>query len=160
MKIDEGQGTVLQQAGKKATRNKTREHENDFQKIMEQISSPVHRKESMGQVEGVRPVHNGIEIVRAAEKVQGPQEATGKNEVVGTLKETLDLVDFYSSRLADTSLHTGGLRPLIDHLEEKLDALRGVESSPDMPEKLRPVLSDLTITIGAEIERFKRGDYV
>lgn len=160
MKINEGQGSILQQAGRREKINKTHDHENDFKKIMEQIHSPIHGKEPIIQGETVRPVLNGIDIIRGTEKVQEPIEGTDKRQVLGTLKETLDLVDFYSSKLGDSSFLIDGLTPLIGHLEERLETLRGMESSPDVPEKMRPVISDLSITIGAEIERFKRGDYL
>jgi hypothetical protein len=51
------------------------------------------------------------------------------------------------------------LSPLIGHLEEKMEALSHLESNPDFPGSLRPVVSDLLVTVGTEIAKFKRGDY-
>lgn len=158
MKVYEGQGPILQQAGKQTKKN--RSNENDFRRIMDQINSPIDRKDVIVDRKGVRPVIDGIDIVRGIEKAQAAFDVTDKEQVVGALKETLDLVDFYSSKLADSSLNARGLTPLINHLEERLAALQSMESYPDMPDKMKPVISDLEITIGTEIERFKRGDYI
>ena len=79
--------------------------------------------------------------------------------LVDELLETLDLVDFYSSKLADSSISSSGLTPLINHLEDRMEGLKGMESAPETSEKLRSVISDMVITIGAEVAKFKRGDY-
>jgi hypothetical protein len=37
--------------------------------------------------------------------------------------------------------------------------LRRMEVDPGLPEKLKPIVSDLGLTIGKEVAKFKRGDY-
>ena len=85
---------------------------------------------------------------------------TDRGQVIGALGETLDLVDFYASKLGDSSLPASGLTPLIDHLEDRLKMLEDMESAAEIPEKMSSVLSDLKITIGTEIAKFRRGDYL
>ncbi|MBW2609248.1 MAG: hypothetical protein JRC68_02760 [Deltaproteobacteria bacterium] len=157
MKIYEGQGLIPPQTNK--GNHKTGAKESDFKKIMDQVSSQPGQKEAIANKENIGPVEGGIRILQGVEEIQGPLNVGEKNKVVKVLQETLDLVDFYSARLDDKSLPAKGMTPLISHLEDRLETLRTMESAPGMPEKLRPILSDLTITIGTEIAKFKRGDY-
>ena len=157
MKIYEGQGLIPPQINKDT--QKTGAKESDFKKIMDQMSFQPGQKEAIANKEKIGPVEGGIRILHGVEEIQGPLNVGEKNKVVKVLLETLDLVDFYSSRLNDKSLPAKGMTPLISHLEDRLETLRAMESAPGMPEKLRPILSDMTITIGTEIAKFKRGDY-
>ena len=157
MKIYEGQGPIPPQTNKGS--HKTGTGERDFKKIMDQVSSPPGRTETIANKENIGPVEGGIRILHGVEEIQGPSNVGEKNKVVKVLQETLDLVDFYSAGLKDKSLPAKGMTPLISHLEYRLETLRTMESAPGMPKKLRPILSDITITIGTEIAKFKRGDY-
>ncbi len=158
MKVSEGQGPILQQVGKHGNRGKT--NKDDFRKVMEQVSSIPERKEPVTDPKNLRPVINGIDIIHSAEQAQGTSDITDKKRVLGTLRETLDMVDFYASKLADSSLQAADLTPLIGHLEERLGILGTIESAANTPEKIRPVISELKVTLGTEIEKFKRGDYL
>ena len=159
MKVYEGQGPILPKTSKPMKKNL--HPGNGFNKIMEQIGAVDGRKElATTGSENAQLVLNGVNIVSAADRVRETGDVSDKKMVMETLKETLDLVDFYASKLADSTLPANGLTPLIDHLEERLEILRDMESSTGMPEKMKPVISDLKITIGAEIAKFKRGDYL
>lgn len=159
MKVYEGQGPILPKTSKPVKKNL---HQgNEFNKIMEQMGAVNGMKEPATTAsENARLVINGVNIVSAADRVQETGDINDKKMVMETLKETLDLVDFYASKLADSTMSASGLTPLIDHLEERLEILQDMESSTGMPEKMKPVISDLKITIGAEIAKFKRGDYL
>ena len=86
-------------------------------------------------------------------------EVSERERVIGLLEETLDLVDFYAGKLGDPASPVRGLGPLVEHLEERLEGLKGIQSTPGVPEGLQPILSDLALTLGTEIAKFKRGDY-
>ena len=75
------------------------------------------------------------------------------------IEQTLDLVGFYAEKLGDPSFSAQGLTPLVDHLEERMEFLRSVESRPGLPDRVRPIISGLTLTIGTEVAKFRRGDY-
>jgi hypothetical protein len=157
MKVFEGQGPILQQVQKKGHRKEA--GESDFQRLMDQTRFQAD-KGGDGRVQRpLEPALDGIQILRGAEKVEAPEATFEKEKVMGALQETLDLVDFYADKLADSSLPITGINPLVDHLEERMETLRGMESTPGLPEKLRPLISDVVITIGTEIEKFRRGDY-
>ena len=157
MKIYEGQGPILHQVSKKTKEKGS--HESDFKKIIDQINSPSETKEKIDNLEKSGPVMGGIHILNGVEHAKEPLGVTEKRKVIGELKETLDLVDFYAAKLADSNLSLNGITPLVNHLEYRLETLRNMESAPGMPERLRPVISDMATTIGTEISRFKRGDY-
>lgn len=156
MKIYVGQDLILQQVDKKG--KKSAPIENDFQKIIDQIVSRPEKGEKAPALENV-PVMNGISIAQT-EPVTGQADFINKEKLVGTLEETLDIIDFYAGKLADSTMSAEGLTPLINHLEERLGILEKMESAPEIPEKLRPVISDMSVTIGTEIARFRRGDYL
>ena len=157
MKIYKGQGPVLHEAGKHMSKSGPRE--NEFKKILNQVSSrPEENKTGADEVNSV-PIARGVGVPGGIENIGSQFNIPDKKEMIGALKETLDLVDFYAGKLGDSSQDITGLEPLIGHLEDRLETLRQMGSAPGIPEKLGPVISDMTITIGAEITKFKRGDY-
>lgn len=158
MKVYKGQGPVLPQPNKDV--NKKGTGEDGFQKIMDQVRSQTEKQGEITGRENLGPVPDGIQIVHGADRINEPLNMAERKQVLEELKQTLDIVDFYAARLADSSLSINGINPLIGHLEDRLEILRNMESAPGMPEKLRPVISDMVITIGTEIAKFKRGDYV
>jgi hypothetical protein len=159
MKVYEGPGPILPKTSKPVKKNLRPGGE--FNKIMEQMGALNERKETTTTgAENARLVLDRVNNVSSADRVQETEDINDKKMVVGTLKETLDLVDFYASKLADSTLPASGLTPLIDHLEEKLEILNNMESSAGMSEKMRPIISDLKMAIGTEIAKFRRGDYL
>ena len=156
MKIYEIQGPILKQAKEKL--NKKGPGEGDFKKIMDQTLQMPEKGKGPDHLISGTPA-GGVHMIHGLEKIQNPVENIDREQVVSTIQQTLDLVDFYAGKLSDPSLSADGITPLVSHLEEKMEALRGVESVPGLPQKLRPIISDLVLTITTEVEKFKRGDY-
>jgi hypothetical protein len=156
MKVYEGQGSIIQQTNT-TLKNKNNDG-SDFQKIMDEMSSGIENKGIAPGQNNLPPVDNGIQIIHGVEKING--DLSAKEKIVNDLQNTLDMVDFYSKKLADSSMSASDLDPLVSHLEDRMGTLKDLESSSDTPEKVRPVISDMVITIGAEIAKFRRGDYL
>ena len=157
MKIYEHQGPVKLQGESKKLRP-SGEPEKDFQKVIEQMKEAGKMTNSSAKVDAaLRPAVlnriNGVEIVQPANYVPN------KANLIDALKESLDLLDFYADKLADGSLPADGMQPLVDHLDERLTTLMRMEVDPGLPEKLKPIVSDLGLAIGKEVAKFKRGDY-
>ena len=157
MKIYEGQGSILQEIHKNM--DKKGPKETDFKKIMDQTMLPAGKKGDIDPHRNLEPALDGIRINHGAEEIREPFKMVEKQQVIGEIQQTLDIIDFYAAKLADSSLSISGITPLIGHLEDKMETLRSMESAAGMPEKLRPIISDMVITIGTEIAKFKRGDY-
>jgi len=139
--------------------DKTGNDGQSFQRIMEQVSHGEGGKEN--PVEGSGPVLPGqeIQIIPGVGKVEPTQESTQKTQVLRAIEETLDTVDAYAAALRNGSLSTSDMKPLVEHLEIRLEGLRQLEVDPELPEGLRTVVSDLSLTIGTEVAKFGRGDY-
>lgn len=157
MKVHEDQAPLLHQTSKKVTRKV--DGANDFQKIMEEKMVGVERKDVQNGPSNIDSIVNGVQILQGTQQVRRPPETLEHKPVLDEIQKTLDLVDFYAEKLGNTSLPVTGLDPLVDHLEKRLEGLKGMESNPELPDKLRPILSDVVMTMGTEIAKFKRGDY-
>jgi hypothetical protein len=135
-----------------------------FRRIMEQMGAKPPAAAPEGGpagAPGAAPVGlpGGVEIVPGLLKTSPAGPDRTRDALLGEIRETLDTVEWYAARLADTSMPAKDMRPLVEHLEGRLESLRSLESSPELPEGLRAVVSELVITIGAETARFGRGDY-
>ena len=157
MKIYEGQGSILQQTHKNM--DKKGPKETGFKEIMDQTMLKTGKKGNIDPHRNLEPPLDGIRIHHGAGEIGEPFKMVEKQQVIGEIQQTLDIIDFYAAKLADSSLSISGITPLIGHLEDKMETLRSMESAAGMPEKLRPIISDMVITIGTEIAKFKRGDY-
>ena len=155
MKIHESQRVLLEQQGK-INRNKNTDA-GSFQQIMDQMTSGAETNKAL-------PVNiNPVQIINGPAgvlPVNGSFNTSEKDLVLGSLKETLDLVDFYAGKLADESFPAENLSSLVDQLDERLASIKDMSSMEGVPEKLKPVITDVAVTIGTEIERFRRGDYI
>ena len=155
MKINENQKLLI---GQQAKINKNQNTgTGSFQEIMDQMTS--HRETSNTLPVNINPVQI-IDKPADITTINGP--ASGSDEkslLLDSLKDTLDLIDFYAGKLADVSFPAENLSSVIDQLDERLTAIKDMSSADGMPEQLKPVISDIAVTIGSEIERFKRGDY-
>ena len=158
MKINEGQGPLL--PPKARTGPKKGSDVNDFQKIMNQTNSRIDHRSGVAGKEIPDSIPGGVQILQGTSRSGGPDNIPDKKQLLKDLKETLDVVDFYAQKLGDASLSANGLTPLIGHLEDRLGMLNEMASSPHTPENMKPVVSDMVITIGTEIAKFRRGDYV
>lgn len=152
MKIYEHQGVVFNQTGKND--NKNISEKNTFQAIMDQLASSSDNKDKNVSDKMQMPFVNNTGIIFKEEPLNGSKE-----EALNSLKDTLDLVDFYADKLGDSSLSSDSLSSLVEQLEQRLNTLNEIGSSPDTNDRLKTIISDVTSTMSVEIERFKRGDY-
>ena len=155
MKIHEMQRMLLEQQGKINKKRNT--DEGSFQQIMDQMTSGTETKKSLPA--NINPVQV-INGPSGALPINGSSEAVDKDLLLDSLKETLNLIDFYAGKLADESFPAENLSSLVDQLDERLTSIKDMSSMESVPEKLKPVISDVAVTIGTEIERFRRGDYI
>ena len=159
MKITESNRVLLEQQSKI---NKSENSESgSFQQIMDQVTSKNEAAASPIPPAAINPV----QFIDPASGVMGidsivPTGSAEKNELLDSLKETLDLVDFYAGKLEDDSFPAENLTSLVDQLDERLTSIKDMAAQEGVPDKLKPVLTDMAASIGSEIERFRRGDYI
>ena len=156
MKINESHRMLIEQ------QNKINKNKNtgagSFQEIMDQVASNREPNKALPlNINPVQIIDNPVAITSVNGAVSGINE---KDMLLDSLKETLDLIDFYTGKLADDSFPAENLSSLIDQLDNRLSVIKDMSSVEGMPEKLKPVISDIAVTIGSEIERFRRGDYI
>ncbi|MBW1721258.1 MAG: hypothetical protein JRH13_02530 [Deltaproteobacteria bacterium] len=157
MKIQENKGLLIQQDG----RNVSRKHgkEGDFRRIMDEMMGPMEKEAGQVVPGNLDPAINGVQILQGAEKVNMGSVRPEGQVLVDELKRTLDLIDFYALKLADVSIPVEGMGPLVDHLEERLEGLKRLENDPGLPKPLQSIVSEVVLTMGTEIAKFRRGDY-
>jgi hypothetical protein len=156
MRIDESQRMLLEQQGK-VNKNKNNEA-GSFQQIMEQLTARPETGRSLPlNINPVQIIDGSSGIIPMSGAVSASNE---KTMLLDSLKDTLDLIDFYAGKLEDTSFPAEDLSSLVDQLDDKLATIKGMSSMKGIPEKLKPVISDIAVTMGTEIERFRRGDYL
>ncbi|MBN2418737.1 MAG: hypothetical protein JXL81_05085 [Deltaproteobacteria bacterium] len=155
MKINESQRMLLEQQGKI---NKNRNTDTgSFQQIMDQMTSTAETKKTLpSNINPVQIIDRSIEIT----PVNGSSDQSNKTLLLDSLKDTLNLIDFYAGKLADKTFPAEKLSSLVEQLDEKLASIKDISSMEGVPEQLKPVISDMAVTIGTEIERYRRGDYV
>ncbi len=155
MKIYENQRVLLEQQGK-INKNKNTDA-GSFQKIMDQLTSSTETNKTL-------PVNiNPVQIIDGPAgtlPINGTSGTSEKDLLLDSLKDTLNLVDFYAGKLADESFPAEDLSSLVDQLDERLASIKDISTMEGVPDKLKPVISDVAVTIGTEIERFRRGDYI
>lgn len=158
MKIFETNGSIIEQI-QKATPAKG-DTGNDFKNVMDQMMQDEDKAAPPGMPKGIPEIiPDGIKFVENAGGVHGQADITGKDRIVKELEEALNVIDVYVSKLDDSSIDASGLSPLVDHLEGRLDSLKFIESSGEVPEQLKSIVSELTLTLSTEIAKFRRGDY-
>lgn len=157
MKINEQQGLTFNQIGKSV--NKTGIEKSDFQSIMDKITTNSASSET-GASSGVQlPPMGGVDMIFNNITVDGSNQVNVKEQVLTNIKETLDLVDHYAQKLSDTSLPSDRLSSLVDQLEKNMDGLKDMSSASGVDDRLKSIITDVTGTVGVEIEKFRRGDY-
>ena len=155
MKINESQRILLEQQGKI---NKNRNTDaGSFQQIMDQMTSGAETNKALPlNINPVQIIDQSINVAPINESF----ETSDKNLLLDSLKDTLNLIDFYAVKLADKSFPAENLSSLVDQLDERLASIKDMSSTEGVPDKLKPVINDVAVTISTEIERFRRGDYV
>ncbi|MBN1102061.1 MAG: hypothetical protein JXL84_01465 [Deltaproteobacteria bacterium] len=157
MKVYEGQGVIPNPMVKKGAPKSSGERE--FQRIMDQMLPAGEDGNAIG-IKGSRElVPEGIQFIGGLEGIHEASGAVKRGQVLEELEQSLDLVDFYAAKLADRSLSVADLEDLVAHMEERVAALRDLESTPGLPERLKGILSETMLTVGTEVARFRRGDY-
>lgn len=156
MKVHESQGLILNQIPKK--KSATEEGEKPFCQIMDEVTPEKLLEESGSNRVLSEFVPEGVQIISPTEKVQFSQ-ISEKDSLLNELEQTLNLVDFFASKLAGKSFPLSEMESLLNHLEERMKGLRDFESQPGIPDKLRSVLSETVMTIATETAKFRRGDY-
>ena len=158
MKISETHPGVIPDA-KAQTPDKAGNSGDSFQRIMEQMTPQEGGKPGpVGGPGAVLPVQ-GVEIAPGVGKIEPTQARAQQTQVVQVIEETLDTVDAYAAALRNGSLSASDMKPLVEHLEARLEGLQHLEKAPELHEGLRRVVSDLSLTIGTEVAKFGRGDY-
>ena len=159
MKVNETQhGTTQVPSVQKSESQK--DGSQTFQSIMEQVTRQGGTAQSAVQGAGPLPVMDGVQILPGAGQVEATSSASAaKEQFLQQIRDTLDVIDRYAADLGDPSMSTTDMQPLVDHLKGSLGDLQRTASDPEMPEALRSVVSDLTLTIGTEVAKFGRGDY-
>jgi hypothetical protein len=157
MKIHEQQGLTLNQIGKST--QKTGIEKGDFQSIMDKITSNSVGSEADVSSSSQLPPMGGVDMIFNSMTVDGASDTNTKEQVLTNLKETLDLVEHYSQRLADTSLPSNQLSTLVDQLEKNMEGLKDMSSVSGVDDRLKSIITDVTGSVGVEIEKFRRGDY-
>jgi hypothetical protein len=152
MKIYERQSVLFNQTDK--TDRKNISEKNDFQAIMDKVSASSAGRENSA------PANIQLSVPSTTGIVFRDDPVPDKKEVLTGLKDTLDLVDFYAEKLADSTIPSDNLSPLVEQLEERMDILKEMGTSSQMDDRLKTVISDITTSMGTEIEKFKRGDYL
>jgi hypothetical protein len=156
MKISETQSPLLHHATQKAPSNKAKT--SDFKDLMETIMNPPSSEASPTVSPPPLPPRQGLQIgsdLAATRTVTDPSDP--RKACVSQLEQMLDFLDFYGRRLADPAVPVTSMEPLVDQLEERLSGLKSLHEG--LPDALQTILSDLEITLSAEIAKFKRGDY-
>lgn len=152
MKIYDRQSVLFNQPDKNDRKNIS--EKNEFQAIIEKLTAPSSSSENKRTANCQLPFANGVGVVLMDDPLEG------KSGVLNGLKDTLDLVDFYAEKLADSSIPSNNLSPLVEQLEQRMDILKKMGTSSQMDDRLKTIISDVATTMGVEIERFKRGDYL
>jgi hypothetical protein len=157
MKVHEGQGVTPNPMVKKRPWKSSGEGE--FQRIMDRMMPASESGKASGIKGNQELVPEGVQFIGGPEDIRGVAGALKRGQVIGELERSLDLVDFYAAKLADRSLSVRDMEDLVFHMEERVAALRELESAPGLPERLRGILSETLLTVGTEVAKFRRGDY-
>ena len=157
MKISDTQASMFSEMStRKSGKSKA---DGSFQKVMnevmEQQDEKAARPDSTNSPE-FRPDISPTQMIR---EIGGQNDSLSGTQVMKELESVLDLAGFYSRKLGDPAVKTASLEPLITHLEGKMEGLRSLKEHGSMDDKLKSIVSELDLTLGTEVARFRRGDY-
>jgi hypothetical protein len=157
MKVHESHGLIPNQIHKK--KEVSQQEDRTFSQLLDEVNTDRKSQGSEPRMPRLDIVPEGVLIVNDPGRVQPSGTGMEKSEILRQLEQTLDLVDFYASKLADGSFPVQDMDSLVGHLEERLDGLRTLEKDAGIPGKLKDIVSDTILTIGRETAKFRRGDY-
>lgn len=157
MKISDANSSMLAGInGPKAGKPKVK---GAFQEVMSQVMEQGNAKTagpaSMSSP-GASPSIAPAQLIR---DIEGQNPILSGVQVVKEVESALDLAGFYAKKLEDPAIKTASLEPLVTHLEEKMDALRFLKDHGSMDQQLKTIVSELDVTVGTEVAKFRRGDY-
>jgi hypothetical protein len=158
MKIHEGHGPKMENTG--MVKSKNGHAGSDFKKIMDQVASGQEVKQSDSQNLNAVPNVDSIIGINRIHPVNTVPVSHEKRLLLDSLRDTLDLIDFYADKLGNGNIPAEDLTPLIERLDDRLESLKIISEGDNVPDEMKPVISEMRISIGTEIERFKRGDYI
>jgi hypothetical protein len=130
----------------------------EFRAVMDEVLGRAAAAEApQTKMGAVSP--GAVELVQGTDPIRSGQRPPGPRDLIFGLEGALDAVAFYTRKLADPAFPVRNLAPVLDHLEETVGTLNRLGAHAELPAGLRDVLSEVTITVGTEIARFRRGDY-
>lgn len=157
MKIYDTTGIMLpQKNGQSAGNVKSK---GEFQKMMSDVMSQQDQTSSPVPSGNPNLFTQNSATVQNIPTAGGIESCKSEPKEVRELQGLLDLADIYAQKLSDTSIATKALQPLVTHLEEGLDGLSQLEQKGGLDTGLKKIISELNVTLGTEIAKFKRGDY-
>ncbi len=151
MKIVGTQGPHITESPKRA--KETGNNSAGFKKVMEEVMN--HAKSSTTKSPSILAGVSAQSITSLK-----PSCLDSINSTVSQVEVMLDRLDFYAEKLADEAIRADDLAPLMGELESDIKALEKIRANHNIPRGLDKIVSDLVVTIGAEIEKFRRGDYL
>ncbi len=156
MKVHESYGLIANQIQKK--KEVKEQGEKPFSSFLDEIGLERGVQESETSLPGSGILPEGVLII---DRTMAEQSGSGveKATILRDLEQTLDLISFYASKLADRSFSVQDMDSLVSHLEERLEGLQTLEKEPGIPGKLKDIVSDTILTLGRETAKFRRGDY-
>ena len=126
----------------------------DFKKVMgEALNSKLPESSSVGTAMGPEMV-SGLAPIGSSQLFSKVSELA-----ISQIETILDLLDYYTGRLADDSVRTQDFSALADDMMVRISALDKFRSDNKLPERLDEMISDLVAVVGSEVEKFRRGDY-
>lgn len=157
MKIYDSTGILLPRRNEKSAGNlKTK---GDFQKMMSDVMSQRDQTSSTASSGNPNLFSENAITVQNIQTVGGVEGCQSEMKGVRELQGVLDMADAYAQKLGDTSISTNALQPLVTHLEEGLEGLNQLEQKGGLDTGVKKIISELNVTLGTEIAKFKRGDY-
>jgi hypothetical protein len=157
MKISDTQASMLSEMStQKSGKSKA---DGSFQKVMNEVMEQQDEKAARPDSANSPEFPQDISPTQMIRDIGGQNDSLSGTQVMKELENILDLAGFYSRKLGDPAIKTASLEPLITHLEGKMEGLRSLKENGSMDDKLKSIVSDLDLTLGTEVARFRRGDY-
>jgi hypothetical protein len=157
MKISDTQASMLSEMStQKSGKSKA---DGSFQKVMNEVMEQQDEKAARPDSANSPEFPPDISPTQMIRDIGGQNDSLSGTQVMKELENILDLAGFYSRKLGDPAIKTASLEPLITHLEGKMEGLRSLKENGSMDDKLKSIVSDLDLTLGTEVARFRRGDY-
>ncbi|HFQ81499.1 MAG TPA: hypothetical protein ENK33_09040 [Desulfobacterales bacterium] len=116
---------------------------------------------------GFQALLNGLktpEEIAASPAVEAPAPAAATSPAVrlqglSLSESSIDLLDSLSRGLADLTLKSDDLTPLVDSLEMDSTALLDIKEQLPKDDPLARLIDRVTAVTYIEVEKFRRGDY-